>query len=212
MKRLLTGSAAIALVLGLSVTAANASPVLTSFGDVGFGNLSGYNPFNILDNQTAGLTVNVAKSDAGLVTTNIVAESLNGHSFTLTPRGNQIGNSNTYLAGFTFNLGTASYLQYVPSSPGESWIFTKGAPTLSGGIVTPGAQIGGDNASHFANLDAGKYTLLFRGVVDLALGGSTSFGGTISTVPLPGSLLMFGSALVGLTAFSRRRRPAMLAS
>lgn len=212
MKRLLTGSAAMAIVLGLSVTAANATPIVTSYDDVGFGNLSGYNPFNILDNQTAGLTVSLANVAPGLVTTNIVAESLNGHNFTLNQRGNQIGSADAYLAGFTFNLGTASYLQYVPSTPGETWIWTKGAPTLAGGVITPGAQIGGDNASHFANLDAGKYTLLFGGIVDLALGASTSFGGTISTVPLPGSLLMFGSALIGLTAFGRRRRPSMLAS
>ncbi len=192
-----------AALVGASA-AANASTV--SFNDVGFGNLSGYNPFNILDGQTAGLTVSLSETAPGLVTTDIVAESLNGHAFTLNQRGSLVGDGNSYLAGFTFNLGVDSYLQYVPSTPGQTWTWTAGAPTISGGVVTPGAQIGADNASHFANLPAGKYTLLFSGTVDLGPGGSTSFGGDISTVPLPGSLVMFGSALIGLTAFGARRR------
>jgi hypothetical protein len=203
-------------VLGAS-SAAHATVVPTnlpvvSYNDVGFGNLSGYNPFNIIDNSTAGLIVSLTQTAPGLVTTDIVAETLNGKPFTLNQRGKQTGTlGGSYLAGFTFNLGVPSYIQYVPDAPGQTWTWTKGAPTLVGGVVTPGAQVGATDASHFASLPAGKYTLLFSGVVNLALNGATSFGGTISTVPLPGSLVMFGSALIGLTAFGARRRKAVIA-
>lgn len=211
----LTALAVFGAVLGAS-TAAHATPVPTapvvSYNDVGFGNLSGYNPFNIIDNQTAGLTVSLTQTTSGLVTTDVVAETLNGQPFTLTPHGKQTGTAGgSYLAGFTFNLGVPSYVQYVPNTQGETWTWTKGTPILVDGVVTPGAQIGATDLSHFALLPAGKYTLLFSGVVDLALNGATSFGGTISSVPLPGSLAMLGSALIGLTVFGARRRKTIIA-
>ncbi len=209
----LSALAVFGAVLGTS-SAAHATPVpsVVSYNDVGFGNLSGYNPFNIIDNQTAGLTISLKQTSPGLVTTDIVAETLNSKPFTLNQRGKQTGTAGgSYLAGFTFNLGVPSYIQYVPSSTGETWTWTKGAPSLVGGVVTAGPQIGATDLSHFALLPAGKYTLLFSGVVDLALNGTTSFGGEISTVPLPGSLVMFGSALIGLTAFGARRRKTIIA-
>ncbi len=215
-------------VMGSSA-AANATTVSygdVSYDDVGFGNLSGYNPFNILDGQTAGLRVGLTWDKACncqpgpgpvdiLITTNSVVESLNGLPFTLTQRGSKVDlaastgyHQVSFLAGFTFNLGVASYIQYVPSTPGQIWTWTKGAPTLSHDVVTPGEQVGPANLSHFASLPAGKYTLLLSGVGDSAQ-GPTTFGGEISAVPLPGSLIMFGSAMVGVIAFGTRRRSGL---
>lgn len=206
-----------AALLGASA-AANATPVPTgpvSFNDIGIGNFSGYNPLNIIDNSTGSLEVTLSESLSGLVTTNLVIETLNGNQFHVTDHGSVTGSGNAYEAGFTFNLPTTSYIQYVPNAGGQTWAWTKGVPAISGGTVTPGAQIGWTNESYLSALGGvgtiQKYTLLFSGIVDLAPGGSTSFGGTISTVPLPGSLVMFGSALIGLTAFGARRRSGLSA-
>ncbi len=222
MKRISSRMAGAALAIGTLLAAgsgsANATPILTlSFDDVGIGNLSGYNPFNIIDGQTAGLTVNLSQTQAGLVTSDVVTETLDSVPFTVTPHGSQTGTVPAYVAGFTFNLGAASYIQYVPSSPGQTWAWIKGTPTLEPLATATGltnidvpAFLGPIDTPYFANLPAGKYTLLFAGIVNLAVGESTSFGGTISTVPLPGSLVMFGAALLGLTALGARRRPLLM--
>ena len=219
MKRISTRMAGAALTMATLLAAApggaNATPIFTvSFDDVGIGNLSGYNPFNIIDGQTADVTVNLSQTQAGLVTSDVVSETLNGVPFTVTQHGSQVGTVPAYVAGFTFNLGTASYVQYVPSSPGQTWAWIKGTPVLeplatSSGLINVDVPdfIGAIDTPYFADLPAGKYTLLFAGIVNLAVGESTSFGGTLSTVPLPGSLVMFGAALLGLTAFGARRRP-----
>ena len=56
----------------------------------------------------------------------------------------------------------------------------------------------------YAGLTAGTYTLELSGALsaDRSLG---SFTGQISAVPLPGSIAMFGAALIGLAAFGNRR-------
>jgi hypothetical protein len=41
-------------------------------------------------------------------------------------------------------------------------------------------------------------------------GTSTSYSGTISIIPLPGALVLFGSGLVGLAALGRRRKQKLL--
>jgi hypothetical protein len=43
-------------------------------------------------------------------------------------------------------------------------------------------------------------------------GDSTSFSGSVSTVPLPGALLLFGSGLVGITVLGRKRKQQKLES
>ncbi len=184
-----------------------AAQATTSYNDAGLGNLTGLNPFNIIDNQSAALSVSLDETlDGQLVTKAVVNESLNGLPFTLTQHGSQTGDGSDWMAGFSFNLGVASYVQYVPSTPGETWIWTKGIPTLVGGTITPGSQLGATDLSHFAMLPAGKYTLLFSGSIVLPPGDPTFLLGTASAVPLPGAAGMFGLALLGLTGLARRRK------
>ena len=75
--------------------------------------------------------------------------------------------------------------------------------------VTTGPVVGTQGTLMFSNLPAGEYTLLFSGDAKNFTSsqlGTEYFSGTISAVPLPGSLVMFGSALIGLGAFGTRRR------
>jgi len=233
----LSAFALLGAVLGAS-TAAHATPVTTtapgqSFNDVGIGSLSNIAFGETIDNQTAVLNVTLKQTAPGLVTTDSTVETQtafkNGnivtYPFSITQHGKKTGTAEnngyfSYFAGFTFNngipgfsTGMPNYVQYVPSSAGEHWIWVKGVPTVSNtGVVSYGPQVGAADATHLAGLTPNtKYTLLFSGIVDLALNGTTSFGGTISAVPLPGSLVMFGSALLGLTAFGARRRSTITA-
>lgn len=206
MSKLSDNFTAFCLTIAL-IGAPVAAHAATSYNDVGLGNLNGINPFNVIDNQSAALSVSLEETlDGGLVTTALVNETLNGLTFTVTPHGSQIGDGTAWQAGFTFNLGLPSYVQYVPSVPGETWAWTKGIPSLSGGTITPGAQIGATNLSHFAQLPAGKYTLLFSGSISLTPGDPVFELGTASTVPLPGAAGLFGAALLGLATMSRSRR------
>jgi len=72
----------------------------------------------------------------------------------------------------------------------------------------------GNVVLNYANLAAGYYTLVISGVassnVVAGLNNGVSIGGSafVSPVPLPGAVLLFGSGVVGLVAFSRRKRAA----
>ncbi len=69
----------------------------------------------------------------------------------------------------------------------------------------------GDTFSLSGLTAGGHYALLIQGLSNLTSSGSYAFTGTLSAVPLPGSLVMFGSALLGLTAFGARRRSSLSA-
>ena len=123
------------------------------------------------------------------------------------------GKSGNYIDSFTFNLSSASSVTFTPDRSENSW---NGKITLVQGVLGSGDVItsfespttGRHDSLVFANLAAGEYSLVFQGVVggsDCG-DGSNKFGGTISAVPLPGSIAMFGSALLGLTALGARRR------
>ena len=130
------------------------------------------------------------------------------------------GKSANYIDSFTFDLNSASSVTFTPDrSEGHgsdhegSW---NGKITLVKGVLGKDDQIvsfesatkGKHDSLIFANLGAGEYSLVFQGVVggsDCGE-GSNKYGGTISAVPLPGSIAMFGSALLGLTALGARRR------
>ena len=195
-------------VLGavMSVSAARASTV--AFDDVGFGNLTG--PLSI-DGNTATVTASLSKSDGSLSVVDSVAETFGGNPFTLTQHGSQLGAGNAYLAGFTFNLGKVSDIAVTSVTPGVSYVVVKnnnGLPLPPGSYPALVSGIG-TTVGSYANLSPGKYTLLLEGVISSS--GSSSVSATISAVPLPGALVMFGSALIGLTAFGARRRAGSVA-
>lgn len=115
-----------------------------------------------------------------------------------------------YVTGFTFTLSKPSAVKYQPGQAGQSYELVKGTPNETN---PEHFSIGDDDTVTFGpalgagKLSAGTYTLIFDGSVNFTQVGSSSlYDGTISAVPLPGSLVMFGSALLGLTAFGRRRR------
>jgi len=207
-----SGAAAVA-VLGavMSVSAAHAATV--AFDDVGFGNLVGNNTPNVLDNNSAVVTAKISETAPGLAVVDSVVETLNGKPFTLSQHGSQLGTGDTYLAGFTFNLTKTTDLAVTNVTSGAKYILVKDFSTDGGknGTTIPYAAsvagIGTPVAS-YANLGSGKYTLLFEGIANLTVGTSEKISATISAVPLPGSLVMFGSALIGLTAMGSRRRRA----
>ena len=67
---------------------------------------------------------------------------------------------------------------------------------------------GSDPLTWSGLIDGGSYSLLIQGT---AVSGPGTVTGELSAVPLPGSLVMFGSALLGLTAFGARRRSVLSA-
>lgn len=205
-----SGVAAVA-ILGamLSAPVAHATPVSSvAFNDVGFGNLTG--PGHI-DGETAVLNAKLKETSPGLTDVNSVVETLGGHSFTLTQHGSQVGTGDAYLAGFTFNVAKGTDIAVTNVTPGVSYVVVKDKNSLGTGAFPASISGIGTPVASYANLAAGKYTLFLQGVVDLALNGSSTVSATISAVPLPGSLVMFGSALIGLTAFGARRRAGVSA-
>jgi len=197
--------------LGAAMSAPAAHAATVAFDDVGFGNLTGYTASNVLDSNSAVVTATITETAPGLAVVNSVAETLDGHAFTLTQHGSQIGTGNDYLAGFTFGLSAPSSIAVTDVTPGAKYVVVKDYSTDGGanGTTTPySPSISGIGTpvSSYADLGIGKYSLIFEGVADLAVGSSTALSATISAVPLPGALVMFGSALIGLTAFGGRRR------
>ena len=200
-----SGVAAVA-ILGAMLSAPVAHATTVAFNDVGFGNLTG--PSHI-DGETAVLHATLTKTTPGLVDVNSVAETLGGHSFTLTQHGSQVGSGNSYLAGFTFNVVGGTDIAVTNVTPGVGYIVVKDKNSLGAGAFPASISGIGTTVASYANLAAGKYTLFLEGVVGEAR--STTVSATISAVPLPGSLVMFGSALIGLTAFGARRRTGITA-
>ena len=87
--------------------------------------------------------------------------------------------------------------------------FTNVQYNLLDGATTLTPDVAGSDPLSWSGLASEHpYELLITGN---AVSGPGSVTGTLSAVPLPGSLVMFGSALLGLTALGARRRSAISA-
>jgi hypothetical protein len=75
---------------------------------------------------------------------------------------------------------------------------------LASGIVQVVAGTIDIGALAFANLVPGSY--LVRTAGTFLASGNASIGGTVTVTPIPGAVLLFGSALAGLGAMRARRR------
>jgi hypothetical protein len=133
------------------------------------------------------------------------------------------GKSGNYVDSFTFDLNSTSSVIFKPGREDDRGHGSEhsdnafnGTITLVKGVLGSKDAVvsyetgtkGPHDSLIFANLGAGEYSLVFQGVVggNNCGEGSNSYGGTISAVPLPGSIAMFAPALLGLTGFAASRR------
>ncbi|NOT10786.1 MAG: hypothetical protein HOP23_02965 [Methylococcaceae bacterium] len=147
------------------------------------------------------------------------------HSFN--PTG-QLGSPGTYwmssptvvspgapdnVPGVSNMLETLAYVNSGNAHSGNDW----GETILSGvnQVSTTGTYFSGVTGStglDFAemtllNLQPGWYTI-FQGGADNSVTGTSTFNLTVSSVPVPAAVYLFGSALAGLMATGRRKRLA----
>jgi hypothetical protein len=108
---------------------------------------------------------------------------------------------------YTFYLSQASALSFTLNDSPDTSIKFSGHAWLDGvGKLTAIEHSSTDALFTTGVLGVGTYTITFFGK-DLSV-GPVSFTGSvlpISAVPLPGSIALFGSALLGLGALARRR-------
>ncbi len=210
MINLRSSLSALALVgafVGFS-TAAHAAPMLSVIDD---GTL-----FSGTDN---GVTVDVAdfnksgkvktqylvQLDAGLsgngnpVTFNTasIANTPFAAAVTFTLSGNEVKFSNYGVTAGKFSNLSYTLVSGVADNSNYSTLAVKSP-------VTPGS----DPLTWSGLTNNASYSLLIQGT---AVSGPGTVTGELSAVPLPGSLVMFGSALLGLTAFGARRRSSIKA-
>ena len=149
------------------------------------------------------------------------AEPINGYGvqlsglIPLTSRYTATKASNDFASAIEFTLGSGKAVTWHDYSSSGSiskiqYELVAGSPSAkntSYGSLTPLARTGTvPGTLTWSNLVVGdQYSLIIEGTTET----TGSITGTLSAVPLPGSLLMFGSALLGLTAFGARRRPTV---
>jgi hypothetical protein len=140
---------------------------------------------------------------------------------TVTSNHGGVASATAKTGGFAYNVAsgelvTASYdfslaanetlkLTETPSA-GSTFALYKGTQ-----VITPThSNVSGSSSDTvtYADLSSGSYILKI--VTDFAAtkkaGTSVTVSGTVSAVPVPGALLLFGSGLAGLGLFGRRRR------
>ena len=202
----LSALALVGAVFGFSSVAhATTAPALAVYDGV---TLSASDPLN---NQ-AGVTVTDSFIGRGKVSVNVDANT--GASQT-----NIIG-QNTQFAGaveFTLADGNAVTWSGYGATPPVSKVeyeLVAGFPAAKGtdyeSSSYPSLAVTTDPSTGtltWSGLAAGDYSLIIEGTTS----AYATVSGTLSAVPLPGSLVMFGSALLGLTAFGARRRSSFSA-
>lgn len=140
-----------------------------------------------------------------------VVLSLNGGSLALFENGDALTAANALVLGtsgglFEFtDIGSGNY--QVEAFVG---IASQGTKVLNGDDFVLGVDWGNgfvsDSSYTQSPSDATVYTIAFNDGVNS--GTSLAVDLALSEVPLPAAAWLFGSALLGLTAISRRRRPA----
>ena len=133
--------------------------------------------------------------------------------------GNSVGSKVATGVDFTLdNLGTKvtwtpqTNFGFDPES--ISYKLVAGTPTQGNYNSLPGLTevTVGDSLTWSGLTGGNSYALIIQATSTLLSKNSiATLTGTLSAVPLPGSLVMFGSALLGLTAFGARRRSALSA-
>ena len=218
----------ISVLLALVFSGAANASTYYALDVIGLGNLNGNSH---IDGESANIVFSATDDGSVVTTTATAAETLGGarvtpaqyDDFTGPDYGIYGPNFAVYggiaISGFSFSVlapsSTVTFTFPEASSfdgtfPNSSWNPFLHYVALNPGVLTDPNAIGGTrgvltspDVVTFADLAPGTYTLsLFA---RLSADSSQSYSGTISAVPLPGSLLMFGSALIGLGAiFSRR--------
>ena len=119
---------------------------------------------------------------------------------------------NQYEAGYIFTLGVPSSVVFTPATTGLNFVLYKDEPVpeiSSQYFEFPLGKVPNTSPGtlYFADLPAGLYTLDFTGTLNLQLDQTSSLSfGTVSAVPLPGSLTMFGTALIGLIGLGTQKQ------
>ena len=133
--------------------------------------------------------------------------------------GNSVGSTVVTGVDFTLdNLGTkvtwTPQTNYGFDPESITYKLVHGTPTqASYNTMTPLAEVTVGDSLTWSGLTGGDtYALIIQATSMLSTRNNiATLTGTLSAVPLPGSLVMFGSALLGLTAFGARRRSAISA-
>ena len=127
------------------------------------------------------------------------------------------GGSKNFATSVDFTLGSGTTVTWAADGydshvSGVTYELISGNPAqASTNYNTLPVLASGDTFSLSGLTEGGHYALLIQGLSNLTTNGNYAFTGTLSAVPLPGSLVMFGSALLGLTAFGARRRSSFSA-
>lgn len=151
-------------------------------------------PFQILNNSSQGFGVNLYNGEAGDAFTADFLFQTGG-----APSG---GATSIECTTGCANLQFTSIGLFARDNTGQAV-----GPDLARGIVgTLAGTIDYGIIAAFAALDAGSYLVRTTGYF---LGsGDASIGGNIALTPIPGAVVLFGSALAGLGLVASRRRKA----
>jgi len=181
---------AIAAVLSLLVTSANASPLNASLGEIPFGPFNPRESIDILGSITnqspdQALTIceGICLGDANTFSLGAFAFSPTGYSFAF-------GNGGNSALGFLDGQIAGSL------APGETKDFIFGIYKPVGGFANPGIYSFGDQLQ------------IFAATVERPMIGSSSFSGTfqVTAIPEPASFQLFTMALVILAGIEAARR------
>ncbi|MEQ1790456.1 MAG: hypothetical protein ABL857_08430 [Rickettsiales bacterium] len=130
--------------------------------------------------------------------------------------------ANNSIIEFTYHLANAILPNSVQSDVGTSIGIYSEANSSAGTIAAVGGVFatanivsltGKTSISNFSGA-AQSFTTTFSGLLEQFITGSGTVGRityTVSAVPIPTSVLMFGAAIIGMFAFARKQRKEAIA-